>query len=69
MHLLSEKKTYVALDEEAAYKFIEDRRQVADVETSSVKFKKATKKKAEHWIVEITEKIDSVDAYVLEDFE
>lgn len=64
-HLLSITNEYLTYTEAEAYDLIEDRRKKALVESSSVKYKKATAKKTEHYIVQIKERISVADDYIL----
>ena len=67
--LLSTTNEYLVFNEADAYGLIEQRRAVACVETSSVKYKKATKTKVEHYIVTIKERMATADDYVRMDGE
>lgn len=66
---LVEENTYGFLTEEEAYNFIAEQRESLNVEDSSVKYKKATKKKAEHWIAKVKVRIDEMDNYIAFDEE
>lgn len=51
---------YLAFTEDQAYEFIAQKRQEEEVLTSSVKYKKETKKTSECWIVTIKTKINDL---------
>lgn len=51
---------YLAYTEDQAYDFIAEKRKEEDVLSSSVKFKRATKKTEECWIVTIKTKINEL---------
>lgn len=67
--LLKQTNTYLCLNEQDAYALIEEMRAKKMVEDSSVKQKKMTKKKAEHYIVTISERIDTADNHIALDAE
>jgi len=55
--------------EEEAYTFIDEQRNKKEVETSSVKYKKPTKKTSDCWIVSIKERIAEAKDYITTDSE
>ena len=62
--VLTRTNEYVCLSEEEAYELIQEARTNMEVENTSIKQKKETKKKVEHWIVIIKERVSIVDNYV-----
>lgn len=62
--ILSTTTEFLAFDEESAYGIIEELRKTSDVEASSVKYKKETGKKMEHYIVTVKVRNATADTFV-----
>lgn len=62
--ILTRTTEYLCMDESEATTLVEEAKKKNIIENYSVKQKKATKKKAEHWIVTIKERINEADIYV-----
>ena len=62
--ILTKKIEYVATSESEAEELVAKAKEEAQVENSSIKYKKETKNKMEHWIVVIKLRYDYADAHV-----
>ncbi len=62
--ILTKTIEYVATSESEAEELVAKAKEKAQVENSSIKYKKETKNKMEHWIVSIKLRYDYPDAYV-----
>lgn len=66
--ILTKTNEYLCSSEEEAESVVaEAKEEIYSIEASSIKFKKATKKKAEHWIVTIKQRVDYADEYISEE--
>ena len=62
--ILTKTIEYVATSGSEAEELVAQAKEEAQVENSSIKYKKETKNKMEHWIVVIKLRYDYADAYV-----